>query len=77
MRLKALDQMHVSAVKSDSLRPGEEFEVSDSIGADLLKRHPGKFVELGRRAKAEAKPRNKAEPAPSNKSPTRRKPSAD
>lgn len=46
MRLKALHQIHVSAVKADSIRPGEEFSISDSAGADLLKRHPDKFEQL-------------------------------
>ena len=75
MKLKALDQVHVSAVKSDSLRPGEEFVVSDSVGEELLKAHPGKFQKLGD-AQPEAKPesapinvaaRAKAQPAPPNK----------
>lgn len=76
MRLKALDQISISAVKSDSLRPGEEFEVSDDVGADLLKRHPSVFTEIAgsAAAKAEPDPRNKAEgAAPANKAITGRK----
>lgn len=68
MRLKALDQVHVSAVQADSLRPGQAFDVSDAAGAELLKAHPDKFAEVKAPAeKAEPEPRNKAEPAPPNK----------
>jgi len=69
MKLKALDQIHVSAAKSDSLRPGDVFEVPEATGADLLRQHPTKFERLGEPAeKAEPAPKNKAEPAPANKS---------
>lgn len=71
MKLKALDQIHVSSVKADSLRPGEEFEVNDVQGAELLKAHPNRFEQIGG-AKAEPKPANKAEPAPANKADNRR-----
>lgn len=60
MKLKATDQIHISSVKSDSLRPGEEFEVSDSLGRELLDKHPNKVAEIG-------VPKEKAEPAPANK----------
>jgi hypothetical protein len=79
MRLKALDQMHVSAVKTDSLRPGEEFEISDSAGDDLLKAHPTKFRRLDAPAavKADPPPKNKALAAPANKAaPKRTKPAS-
>ena len=46
MKLKALDQLHVSAVQSDSLRPGQVFDISDAAGAELLARHPTKFEQL-------------------------------
>lgn len=74
MRLKALDQMHVSAVKTDSLRPGDEFEISDSAGADLLKAHPTKFrrLDVPAAAKSEAPPKNKAVVAPANKASPKR-----
>ncbi len=66
MKLKVLDQIHVSAVQSDSLRPGQRIEVSDAYGAELLARHPAKFAaENGE--KAEPAPKNKVEPAPKNK----------
>ena len=69
MKLRALDQVHVSSVKPDSLRPGEEFEVSDETGKDLMKALPGKFSEVGvgGRAKARKPPANKAAPEPLNK----------
>jgi hypothetical protein len=77
MKLKALDQVHVSAVQADSLRPGQEFEVGDELGETLLKRHPARFERL-EDASAEAPskpavpkekkpPRNKAAPNPQNK----------
>lgn len=67
MRLRTHDQIHVSAVKSQSLRPGEEFDISDAAGAELLKAHPGVFEEIAAAEKAEPAPPNKAEPAPDNK----------
>ena len=75
MKMRSLDTLSVSAVKSDSLRPGEEFEISDAAGADLLKAHPTKFevIEGESGAKAEPAPQNKPEVAPANKANTRRK----
>ncbi len=32
MKLKALDQFHISSVSADTLKPGQEFHVSDSFG---------------------------------------------
>lgn len=46
MQLRALDQIHISSVKPDTIRPGEAFEVSDSAGEDLLKKHPTKFSRV-------------------------------
>lgn len=68
MKLKALDQIHVSAVQSETLRPGQEFEISDAAGEELLKAHPGKFNRLDRPAKKAApRPMNKKAKAPKNK----------
>lgn len=70
MKLAALDQVSVSSVKADSLRPGEEFTVSDAYGEELMSKHPDKFrlVDEGQpETKAEAAPAAKAEPAPQNK----------
>jgi len=43
MKLKVLDQVHVSLVQADTLRPGQHIEVNDVIGNDLLKAHPRTF----------------------------------
>ncbi len=75
MQLRALEQIHISAVQADTIRPGQIFDISDSAGNDLLKKHPAKFerVDSGQPALAEASeksqpsPQNKAEPAPANK----------
>lgn len=74
MKLQALDQIHVSAVKPDALRPNEEFEVSDALGADLLKAHPNTFRAIESGQKAVTDPDNKAlSAAPANKAVTARK----
>lgn len=82
MKLKALDQISISSVKSDSLRPNEEFSVSKSLGQELLKLHPTKFAVVddaeAEEAKAEPAPDNKAESAaPANKAVTSRKAKAE
>lgn len=64
MKMKALDSLHVSSVRADIIRPGEEFEVNDGDGKMLADR--GLAQEIGG-AKAESAPKNKAEPAPGNK----------
>lgn len=66
MKLKVLDQIHISAVKADSLRPGEEFEVSYGYGKELLHRHPGRLAAVG--SKAKRPHANKAATSPANKS---------
>ncbi|QUS39551.1 hypothetical protein RPMA_12420 [Tardiphaga alba] len=84
MKLAALDQVSVSSVKADSLRPGEEFHVSDTYGEELLTKHPDKFrkvdgsqpepaAEIAPIAKSEPAPQNKAEDAPANKADHRKK----
>jgi hypothetical protein len=69
MRLKALDQIHISSVSRDTIAPGQEFACSDALGAELLKKHPT-LLEVVEGAKADgAAPNNKAlGGAPSNKS---------
>jgi hypothetical protein len=71
MRLRAYDTVHISSVQPDNIRPGQEFEISDSAGDDLLKAHPGLFAVVSApEAKADpAAPQNKAEPGPDNKAP--------
>jgi hypothetical protein len=65
MWLVAKDQVHLSGVKSDSLREGERFEVSDARGRELLEKTPHLF------APADAEPSGpssaKALPPPQNK----------
>ena len=65
MRLTANDTLHVSSVKADNLLPGEEFEVSDDMGRQLVEL--GRATEVkGSKGKADA-PAAKAEPAILNK----------
>ena len=63
MRLRTKDQLHISSVRADTLRPGEEFEVSDSHGEELLKAHP----KLLQRVSGPSVAAVKAQPAPGNK----------
>jgi hypothetical protein len=68
MRLRARDQIHISSVQADSIRPGQEFEVSDAAGNELLKAHPARLERVGApAANAEPAPKNKAETKPANK----------
>lgn len=75
MQLRAIEQIHISAVQADTIRPGQTFDISDSAGNDLLKKHPTKFeradadgpVHAEVAEKSEPAPQNKAEPAPTNK----------
>ena len=81
MKLRALDQVHVSSVQADSLRPGQEFEVSDALGAQMLKSLPGRLERV-----AEHQPSEKSEQdhpnkaiaaAPANKAKPKGKSKAD
>lgn len=72
MILQALDTVHVSSVKSDALRPGEEFELNDADSTSLIERGLAKKIDDSKdgekmdppvQNKAEPKPINKAEPA--------------
>lgn len=68
MKLKVLDQIHISSVSSDTLAPGEEIEVSDAHGKELLARHPAKFSRIREpKKKAQQTPPNKAAQEPENK----------
>ena len=40
MELYAVDQISISSVRADSLKPGEKFIVSKSLGEELLKKWP-------------------------------------
>lgn len=69
MKLRAYDTISITSVKADPIRPGEEFEIGDAAGEELLKAHPTQFAVVtgAADAKAEPAPENKAEPAPDNK----------
>lgn len=78
MKLKALDQIHISSVKRDALAAGEEFEVSDAYGAELMKAHPMKFRRLDEEPDIKVEEPasdggEKAEDPPANKADGRRK----
>lgn len=76
MKLKAIDTLHVSSVKPENIAPGEEFEVSDDFGRQMVERGLATEVAGSKKAetpepepvKADRPPLNKMEPAPSNKS---------
>lgn len=72
MRVIANDTLHVSSVKADNLLPGEEFEVSDDQGRQLVERGVATEVKGGATeppaAKAEIAPLNKMIAPPANKS---------
>lgn len=65
MKVKALDQLHVSSVKAETIRPDEEFELGDAEAKSLAERGLVKIIGAG--AKAAAAPENKMEKAPENK----------
>lgn len=64
MKFKAKDTLHVSAVKADNILPGEEFEVSDDFGRQLVER--GLATEA-KGEKSVSPVENKMEDAPANK----------
>lgn len=83
MKLKANDTLHVSSVKAENIKPGEEFEVSDDFGRQMVERglatevtkpQPKAEAPIEPEArepepvKAEAPPLNKMTAPPSNKS---------
>lgn len=67
MKLYATDQVSISSVQADTLKPGQPFEVSDDFGKELLKKLPNHVSETAPKPKAEPAPSNKAAPAPLNK----------
>lgn len=67
MRLKVTDQITVSAISAETLRPGKVVVVDDDLGKTLKDRLSGFFQEEpedAADAKAESAPLNKMEPAP-------------
>ncbi len=77
MRLKVLDQVHVSSVQPDALRPGQEIKVTPEEGEALLSKLPAYFEQLESDQETppapEAAEGEKAEPAPPNKAAPARK----
>lgn len=61
MHLKALDTIRVSSAGRGTLRPGDEFEVSDHEGKALVDRG------LAEEVKGKPKAEDKGAPAPENK----------
>lgn len=67
-KLKVTDQIHVSSVQANSLRPGQEIVVTNAVAEELLKKHAGCFADLGDADEPAAEAEEKAEPsAPDNK----------
>ncbi|WP_408585925.1 hypothetical protein [Novosphingobium sp.] len=62
MDLIVKDQLHLSAVQADTLRPGQTISVSATLGEELLAKFPAHFEKAARA------PRNKRAPAAENKS---------
>ena len=69
MRLKVREQILISAVSTDVLRPGQSVEVDDATAAALHKSHPAyfKFPEGFKPAEAVVEPQAKAEAPVLNK----------
>jgi hypothetical protein len=67
MKLRVLDQINVTAVRSDTLQPREEIEVDDDFGARLLKQHPTAFEQVEDGEKAAPEHADKAKPAHADK----------
>ncbi|CAL8981550.1 hypothetical protein RHODGE_RHODGE_02825 [Rhodoplanes serenus] len=66
MKMRAVDQLHISAVRPDVIAAGEEFEIEDGEGAKLASRGLARVIEVAE--KAAPAPSNKSEPPPANKS---------
>lgn len=65
MKIKVVDQIHISALSADTLRPGQLIDMADAAEARrLLKLHPTALQPVGGA---------KALPAPANKADNRRK----
>lgn len=74
MKMKAKDQLHLSALGPNTMAAGTEFDVSDALAEELEKKGLATRVDAPAEAeaeKAEATPANKAEPTPANKAESR------
>jgi hypothetical protein len=60
MKVKTIDQVHVSSVQAGTIPPNTTIEVSDEVGKSL--------VDRGLATKIAAAPKNKAAPKSKNKS---------
>ncbi|MGD9946428.1 MAG: hypothetical protein AB7O91_04060 [Sphingomonas sp.] len=67
MKIRVLDQIHISSVSADTLTRGDTFEVDDAEGSKMLKLHPQTLEPIAG-AKKKRAPANKAAPAAANKS---------
>ncbi len=59
MKLIAKDQIHISGVSSDTLRPGQEIDVSDERGAEILRSLPDSFEQAAEKVRPETKRRGR------------------
>ena len=59
MKLKALDTVKITSVSRDKLHAGDEFEVSDEVGAALIARGLAAEVKSPVENKEAAKPKAK------------------
>lgn len=82
MRVRVVDQLHVSAVSSDTMPKGTEFEVSEPLAKELEAKGLVVRVETAESTepapaptgeKAELAPANKAEKPPLNKASGRKR----
>lgn len=67
MKLYAIDQVSISSVQADTIKPGQPFEVSDDYGKELLSKLPNAVSKDPPKEKAEPAHKNKADPKPANK----------
>lgn len=63
IKMKAADTLHISALGPNHIAPGETFDVSEEVAADLEKR--GLASRDG--AKKDSAPKNKMDAVPANK----------
>lgn len=46
MKLRAKEQMHITSLQAETIRPGQEIEVTDARGQEILAALPGKFEHV-------------------------------
>lgn len=77
MRLKVLDQITLSAIRPEMLRPREIVDVDDTQGAELLKKLPGFFSAVDATGEAIAAPAAAPRREPRPAATRQKKPSAN